>query len=117
MLECMGISESINEDVVKPSYEKSTRADATCASHSSKMRGEADLSNTYSYMSDISGKHRKRYVDHPKGRYKLTCLINCPRHSSDQFKVLGDFSSKYSKSRPTKDLGREPTTKGKCDIQ
>ena len=42
-------------------------------------------------MSESGGKHRKRYVDHPKDRSKLNCLIHGPGHSSDECKVVGDL--------------------------
>ena len=56
-------------------------------------------------MIEISGKRRKRYVDHLRDRKKYTCLIHGPGHSSDECKVLGDFGSKYYKGRPTKERG------------
>ena len=49
-------------------------------------------------MSDSTGKHRKRYVDHPNDIYKLTCLVYGPGNSSDKYKVLGDFGFKYYNS-------------------
>ena len=61
-------------------------------------------------MSKSAGKCRKRYVDHPNDRSKLTYIFYGPGHSSDGFKVLGGFGSKYSKIRPTKDY-RQDTTK------
>ena len=79
------------------------------------MRGEDTSSNTYSEMSESSGKNRKRYVDHLKDRSKLNFLIHVPGHSSDECKVLGDFCFKYSKSRPTKDRGNDPITKKMLD--
>ena len=54
-------------------------------------------------MSERSGKRRKISVDYLKGKYKPTCLIYGPGHSSDECKVLGEFVSKYSKIRTTKD--------------
>ena len=74
------------------------------------MSGDADSSTTYSNMVESAVKHRKRYVYHPKGRLKLTCLINVPGNSSDGFKVIGDFGTNYAKERPTKDLRQEPET-------
>ena len=62
-------------------------------------------------MSQISGKHRKRYVDNIKDRYKLTCLDHVPGNLSDECNVLGDFSYKYSKIKPTKDRGYDPAAK------
>ena len=56
---------------------------------------KASSSITYSKTSDSFGKHRKRYVDNPKDRTKLTCLIHGHGNSSDEFKVLGDFGNKY----------------------
>ena len=76
------------------------------------MRVEAASSTTYSDMSESAGKRRKRYVD-LKDRSKLTCLIHGPGHSPDECKVLGEFGSKYSKSRPTKYRGHEPTARKK----
>ena len=64
-------------------------------------------------MSESAGKIRKSYVDHPKDRYKLPCLIHGTGHSPYECKVLGYFVSKYSKSRPTKYHIQEPATKNK----
>ena len=50
----------------------------------------------------------KRYLDHPKDRSKLTCLIHGPGNSSDECNVLGDFGFKYSKIRTIKDYRQEP---------
>ena len=72
------------------------------------MRGEADFSTTYSKMSESAGKLRKRYTDHPRYRYKLIFLVRGLGNSSDECKVLGDFGSKYSKSRTTKDRRQKP---------
>ena len=38
-------------------------------------------------------------------------------HSSDEFKVLGDFGSKYAKIRPTKDRGNDPIPRKKFNSQ
>ena len=55
-------------------------------------------------MGESAGKRRKRYVDCLKIKSK-TCLINGPRHSSDECEVMGDFGAKYAKVKPTKDYG------------
>ena len=68
-------------------------------------------------MSEITGKHRKRYVDHPKDRSKPTCLIHGTGNSSDKFNVLGDFGYKYAKGRHTKDQGHGTTKRKKCNRQ
>ena len=68
-------------------------------------------------MSESAGNHRKRYVDHPKDRSKLHCLINGPGNSSDECKVLGDFGYKYYKTRPTKDHGHETKNEEKNSRQ
>ena len=81
------------------------------------MRGEDDLSTTYSDMSESTGKCRNRYVDHLKGGSKLACLIHGPGHSSDECKVLGNLGTKYSKIRPTKDRRHEPATTKTCNRQ
>ena len=54
-------------------------------------------------MSESANKHRERYVDYPKGMSKPTCLMHRPGHLSYEYKVLGDFGSKYVKSIPTRD--------------
>ena len=64
-------------------------------------------------MSESTGNQVKMYVDHPKDRSKLTCIIHIPGHSSDECKVLGDFGFKYSKINPTKDQGHDPPKNNK----
>ena len=81
MFECTETTESIYEGVVEPSYKKPTRSDANHKGHSRKMRGGSTLLTTYSEMSDIYGKCRKRYVDRLKDISKLTCHIHVPGHS------------------------------------
>ena len=75
------------------------------------MRGEAASSTNYSEMIESSGKRRKGCVDHPKDRSKPTCLAHGPGHSSYGCNALGEFVSKHSKSRPTKDRGHDPVDK------
>ena len=66
-------------------------------------------------MSESTGKRKKRYVDHPKDISKQTFLIHGPGNSSDEFKVLGDFGSKYYKTRTTKERGNDPANRNKCN--
>ena len=80
MFERMEITESIYKGVVLPYHKIPTREYANHAVHRKKMRGESALSNNYSNMTEISGKCRKRYVDHKKGRYKPTYLIHGPEN-------------------------------------
>ena len=108
MFERMEILEYIHEGVIEPCYKKNNIEDANHAGHSRKIRGESGLSTTYFDMSDISDKLIKSYVDHPKYRSKLTCLIHGSGYLSDEFKVLGDFGSMHYKYRPTKDRGQDP---------
>ena len=75
------------------------------------MRRESALLINYYEMSEITGKRKKKYVDHLKDRYKLTCLDHPPGYSSDEYKVLGDFGTEYSKIRPTKDCRQEPANR------
>ena len=77
IFERMDNEEYIYEGVVETSHKQSTRADATCAVHRMKNRGESASPHTYSAMSESTGKRRKIYVDHPKGESK-TCLIHGP---------------------------------------
>ena len=96
-------------------YKKPTREDENRAGHRRKIRGEAALSNTHSEMCESTGKHRKRYVDYPKDISKRTCIIHGYVNSLDEYKVLGDFGSKYYKSRRTKDHGQETTNMNKLN--
>ena len=68
-------------------------------------------------MSESSDKRRKRYVDNLKGKSKPTCLIHGPRHSSDKYKVLGDFGSKYAKIRHTNNRGHNNENRNKYTRQ
>ena len=78
MFECMEIAESIYEGFVEPSYKNYTRADANCDDLTRKTRGESTSSTIYYEMSESNAKHRKRDVDHPKDRSKLTFIIHGP---------------------------------------
>ena len=60
-------------------------------------------------MSESAGRLRKSYVDHPKDRSKLICIIHGPGNSSEECKVLGNFGSNYSKRRPAKDCRKDPS--------
>ena len=95
---------------------KSTREDSTRDGHSRKKIGEASQSHTYSKISESVGKRRKRYVYICKVKLK-TSLIHSPAHSSDEFKVLGDFSSKYAKTRHANNLGHNPANRNKYTRQ
>ena len=68
-------------------------------------------------MSERSRKGRKRYVYYPRYRSKSICLIHGPENSSDKCKVLGQFGSKYAKSRPTKDCGKDTANRNKFNSQ
>ena len=48
-------------------------------------------------MSGRYGKHKQKYVNCPSERSKLTCLIYVPGHSSEWFKFLSNFVTKYSR--------------------
>ena len=48
---------------------------------------------------------------------QLTCLIHVPVNSPYEYKVLGDFGTKYAKGRHIKDHIQEPSTKKKFGIQ
>ena len=62
-------------------------------------------------MSESVGNNRKRYVDHPRDRSKLTCLIHGHGQSSDKLKALGEFGTNYAKVRPPKVRRWDPATK------
>ena len=67
------------------------------------MRGESASSTFYSEMGKCAGNCKKRYVDSPRYRSKLTCLIHGIGNSSDEFKVLNNFVTKYAKCRHFKE--------------
>ena len=67
-------------------------------------------------MIESAGKRINIYVDYPKGESK-TCLIHGLGHSSDKCKVLGDFVSKYVKSIPTEDRGRDTVPRKTFNMQ
>ena len=96
----MEIAEYIYERVVEPSYKKPTREDSNRAGHRRHKRGEAALSWTCPKECESTGEIIKRHVDSPVGKSKK-CLIHSPGHSSEECKVLGDFGTKYTTSRPT----------------
>ena len=81
MFESMEISENIYEYIVEPSY-KTNRLDGKRAGHRRKMREIYSLSKSFSEMSIRAGKLKKRHVDHPRDRSKLTCLIQGIFHFS-----------------------------------
>ena len=116
MFEHMYIAEYIYEVLVEPSYKQSTRKYATHDYHIRKKRGEDASSHNLSTMSEISDKHRKRYVEYTMGKSK-TCLIHGPGHSSDKCKVLWDFGSNYAKKIPTKDRGHNTLPRNKFNRQ
>ena len=103
----MEITESIYEGLVEPPYKKHTWADANFSGHSRHKRGEAASSWNLPKKGESAGKRRKRHVDSPMGKSKI-CLIRGPGNSSEEFKVLGYFGTKYANSRPTKDRESNP---------
>ena len=42
-----------------------------------------------------------------------TCLIHVPGNASEEYKVMGDFGTKYANIRPTKDHGNSPIPREK----
>ena len=112
----MDIAGYIYEGIVEPCYKQFTRKDATCDGYSIKNREESTSSHTYSEISEIARKCRKIYRDHPKGESKIS-LIHFPGNSSDEYKVLGEFGSKYVKILPTIDLGHSPVPRNNFNKQ
>ena len=46
-------------------------------------------------MGKCAGNFKQSYVYHPRDISKLTCIINVPGDSSDEFKVINNFGAKY----------------------
>ena len=61
-------------------------------------------------MDGSSDKRRKRYVDWLKSEPK-TCMIHGVGNSSNKYKVLGEFGTKYASSHITKDRVSNPAPK------
>ena len=54
-------------------------------------------------MDKRAVKCKQRCVDQISYLLQLTCLIHGPGHSSDEYKVLNYFGTKYSKVSPFKE--------------
>ena len=104
------MAESIYEGVVTLSYKKTTRAEANRTGLSSNNRGESTPSNTHPEKYESAGKCRKRYVDCSKSASKH-CMIRGLGHSSDEYKVLVKFGTKYPADQPMKNRGSNPIPK------
>ena len=65
------------------------------------------MSNTCPAKDDSAVKSRKLYVDLSKSSSK-NCMIHGPVNSSDKYKVLWNFGTKYAAAQTTKDLGSNP---------
>ena len=61
-------------------------------------------------MVKRAGKCKQRYVNHPRDWLQLTYLIYGPGHSSDEWKGIYDFGTKYAKVRNFKKRSQEPTS-------
>ena len=107
MFERMEISEYIYEGVVESSYKKPTREYAKRSGHIRNKRGESASYNTNPTTSESTGKCRKQYIYCSASESK-SCLIHVPGHSSDKYKVLGDFGANYARVKPTRYHGNNP---------
>ena len=59
-------------------------------------------------MSGRSSKRKKRYVDLPRDRSKLTCLIHGKGiQQSDHCKVINNFGTSYAAGRTFKEIRHE----------
>ena len=104
------MAESIYEGVVTLSYKKTTRAEANRTGLSSNNRGESTSSNTHPEKYESAGKRRKRYVDCSKSAPKH-CMIRGLGNSSDEYKVLGEFGTKYPADQLMRNHGSNPKPK------
>ena len=78
----MEIDEVIYECSVEPSYLKTTIVYSNHDGHSRQIRGVAVSSKAYSEVGNHSGNIKQSYVDCPRDRSKLTCIIHGNVHSS-----------------------------------
>ena len=65
-------------------------------------------------MGRHAGKRTQRYLDSPRDRSQLTCLLYGPGNLSDKFKVLNCFGNKYNKGGPFKEYNEQPAAKTNC---
>ena len=80
-----------------------TRADSNRAIHGRKRNGgEAALPKTP--KTGCAGKRKTRNAGHPRDRPTggKPCLLHGTGHSTEECKVLKDYSAKYSTQRPHK---------------
>ena len=101
MFECMDIAKNISEGVVEPSYKKSLDLMLIILVIAGNER-IISLVKTYSHMGKLDGKRNQRYVDLPRDRSKLTCMIHEPRHYLEKCKILNEFITEHASGRPFK---------------
>ena len=116
MFDHMETDESIYEYVVEPSYKRPTMEDTNRAGHSRQKRGEPASSWNRPEKGESSEKRRKRHVDSPMGKSKI-CLIHGPGNYSEEYKVLGNFGTKYTNSIPTKYQGSSPVPRKNLTVR
>ena len=58
-------------------------------------------------MGKHAGNIKQRHIDHPRYRSNLICIIHGNGHSSENYKVLNDFGTRYATSRTYKELRHE----------
>ena len=60
-------------------------------------------------MGKRSGKRNQGYVDHPRRISQLTCLVHDPGYSSNKFKLINNFGTKYTQSETFKERIQDPS--------
>ena len=101
--EHMDIAEQVYEGGT-PSKITAHRADANRVSHSRKRKGGEAASPT-NPEKGRAGKLKKNYAGHPSDRMTSdkTCVLHGPRHSTEECKLLKEYSKKYAMQRPYKE--------------
>ena len=100
-------AKSTYEGVVTTSYKETTWAEANRTGLSRNKRREYAFSNNHPTKDGSTGKRRKWYLDRSKSASK-TCIIHGSGQSYGEFKVLGEFETKYAAAYPGKDRGSNP---------
>ena len=106
IFECIKIAEYIYEGVVEPSYKNLLRKMSTVLISARKWE-EIQPVNYLPCDEWKEYQAQKRYVDHSKDISKLTYLFSGPEYSSDKYKVLKYFGSKYDISGLLRTTGRK----------
>ena len=103
MFERMEIAEAIYEGGAPSKNSQQAEADRSSFGRKQKGEGSASPSNPEKGRAD---KRKRNDAGHPSNApngKKKTCIFNGPGHSSEECKVIREYSEKHVEQRPFKD--------------